>query len=202
NRSGGWDRGLRGDPVNGEPQICRALRVRPPLSAPQFIAFAMTLPLDFQPGADTKYSNVGYIMLGEIVARVAKQSYQRFVQDNVLKPMGITRVELHRTDGVYLAGEALRYLPGTLIPLPALRMPMVDATGGWSGSVVDMLRFLTNLDGSRGKPVLTEKSRELMLASPPKPLRPRENGTYTGLGWDSVFAEGKSHGYFKDGSYE
>jgi N-acyl-D-amino-acid deacylase len=202
NHSGGWDRAIRGDPAMWEPQICRAYGVRPPLTAQQFISFAWTLPLDFPPGSESKYSNVGYIILGEVVATVAKQPYPRFVHDNVLKPMGIPNVEVHRLDGRYLAGEAIRYLPGTLIPLPAMRMPMVDATGGWSGSVVDMVRFLTNLDGSRGEPILAEKTRDLMLAPPTKPLRPRENGTYVGLGWDSVIPEGKARGYYKDGSYE
>ena len=64
--------------------------------------------------------------------------------------MGIARMAMHRPDGRYLAGEAVRHLTGSLIPLPAMLLPMVDATGGWSGSVVDMARFLTNLDGSRG----------------------------------------------------
>src|SRR5262245_17345682 len=202
NHSGGWDRSIRGDPINWDPQVCRLLRLRPPLSPVQFLTFAMTLPLDFQPGTDAKYSNVGFIILGEVVATVAQQPYHRFVLDNVLKPMGITRMEIHRLDGKYLAGEALRYLPGTLIPLPAMRMPMLDATGGWSASVVDMVRFLTNLDGSRGQCVLNEKTRNLMFEPPPKPLKPRPNGTYFGLGWDAVLTEGNQRTYFKDGSYE
>jgi CubicO group peptidase (beta-lactamase class C family) len=78
----------------------------------------------------------------------------------------------------------------------------VDAAGGWSASVVDMARFLTNLDGSRGEPVLNEKTRKLMLESPPRPIKPRPNGTYFGLGWDAVLVNGKGSTYFKDGSYQ
>jgi hypothetical protein len=61
---------------------------------------------------------------------------------------------------------------------------------------------LTSLEGSRGKPVLGEKTRQLMIAPPPEPLRPRENGTYVGLGWDSVLMKEKAFGYYKDGSYQ
>ncbi|HKB36260.1 MAG TPA: hypothetical protein VKD72_07380, partial [Gemmataceae bacterium] len=68
--------------------------------------------------------------------------------------------------------------------------------------VVDLARFLTNLDGSRGEPVLSEKTRQLMLEPPPRPLQPRENGTYFGLGWDSVLVKDRTFGYFKDGSYQ
>jgi N-acyl-D-amino-acid deacylase len=202
NHSGGWDRAVHGDPVNWEPQICRAYRVRPPLSPAHFISFAMTLPLNFKPGTDAKYSNVGYIILGEVIAKVSGRPYDRFVIDNVLKPMGIKRAGLHAFDGKYMAGEALRYLAGTMLALPALLFPMISATGGWSGSVVDVARFLTNLDGSRGKSVLSEKSRQLMLEPPPEPLKPRPNGTYYGLGWDSVFVKDKTFGYYKDGSYQ
>jgi N-acyl-D-amino-acid deacylase len=202
NHSGGWDRATQGDPINWEPQICRAFRVRPPLSSRQFLSFAMTMPLSFQPGGDMKYSNVGYIILGEVIATISKQAYQQFVLDNVLKPMDIGRVSLHRLDGKYLVGEAVRHLAGTLISLPPMLLPMVNATGGWSASVVDLTRFLTNLDGSRGKPVLNEKTRQLMLAPPPKPLKPRPNGTYFGLGWDIVAVKGKTFTFSKEGSYQ
>lgn len=202
NHSGGWDRAVTGDCINWEPQICRAYRIPPPLSVHQFIRFTLTLPLNFNPGTDAKYSNVGYILLGEVVAKVSGQPYDRFVVENVLKPMDIKRASLHARNGKYLLGEALRHLAGTLIPLPAMRLPMVDAAGGWSCSVVDMVRFLTNLDGSRGESVLSEKTRQLMMEPPPAPLKPRANGTYFGLGWDSVLVKGKTFAYFKDGSYQ
>jgi N-acyl-D-amino-acid deacylase len=202
NHSGGWDRGLKGDPVNWEPQICRAYRVRPPLSAGQFLEFMLGQPLDFKPGTEQKYSNVGFIILGQIIAKVSGQSYERFVTDNILKPMGIKQAGLHGMDGKYIVGEAVRCLAGTLIALPAMVLPMINAAGGWTASVVDMARFLTNLDGSRGESVLSEKTRQLMIAPPSEPLKPRENGTWFGLGWDSVVVKDKTFGYYKDGSYQ
>jgi N-acyl-D-amino-acid deacylase len=202
NHSGGWDRAVQGDPIGWEPQICRALRLRPPLSPRQFLSFAITMPLNFDPGTAQKYSNVGYIILGEVVAAAAKQDYQRFVLAEVLKPMGITRMAMHRRDGKYLAGEAIRHLTGSLIPLPAMLLPMVDATGGWSASVVDMVRFLTNLDGSRGPSVLGEKTRRLMIEPPPKPLKVPADGVFTGLGWDAVQVKDKTYTVFKNGSYQ
>ena len=202
NHSGGWDRAVTGDCINWEPQICRAYRIPPPLSVHQFISFTLGMPLNFNPGTDAKYSNIGYILLGEVVAKVSGQPYDRFVAENVLKPMGINRAKLHARNGKYLLGEALRHLAGSLIPLPAMRIPMLDAAGGWTCSVVDMVRFLTNLDGSRGESVLGEKTRKLMLEPPPAPIKPRENGTYFGLGWDSVQVNDKGFAYFKDGSYQ
>jgi CubicO group peptidase (beta-lactamase class C family) len=202
NHSGGWDREVEGDPVNWEPQICRAFRLKPPLSARQFLSFVLGLVLDFKPGTEAKYSNIGYIILGEVIRAISGQSYERFVVENVLKPMDVKQIGLHAFDGKYLVGEALRYLAGTYIVLPPNQFPMIDAAGGWSGSVVDLARFLTNLDGSRGKPVLSEKMRKLMIEPPPEPIKPRANGSYFGLGWDTVLVNDKGVSYFKDGSYQ
>jgi N-acyl-D-amino-acid deacylase len=202
NHSGGWDRTIRGDPLNWQPQACRILRARPPLSPRQLLSVVFGVPLDFDPGTRTQYSNVGFMILGEVIAKVSGQPYERFVVENVLKPMGIRRASLHGLDGKYGPHEAHRHLAGTLIELPAANLPMVDAAGGWTASVVDMVRFLTNLDGSRGKPVLGERMRKQMLAPPPRPIRPHPDGTWFGLGWDRVQVKGEEFGYFKDGSLQ
>jgi N-acyl-D-amino-acid deacylase len=202
NHSGGWDRNTTGDPINWQPQICRMFGARPPLRPGQLISFVMGVPLNFKPGTDTRYSNTGYIILGEVVAKVSGQLYEQYVTDKILKPMGITKTRLTGFDGAYQAGEALRYLPGSWVALPAMLLPMINATGGWSSSVVDLARFLTNIDGSRGESVLSEKSRKLMLEQPPAPLRPRQNGTWVGLGWDSVLVNDKGTAYYKEGAYQ
>jgi N-acyl-D-amino-acid deacylase len=201
NHSGGWDRRLTGDPVNWEPQICRAFRIPPPLTPVQFISYIMGMPLQFDPGTEERYSNIGFILVGEVIAKVSGQPYSRFVEEKMLRPMGIKRTVLQPL-GRYLLGEALRHLSGSLAPLPPLQLPMVDAAGGWVASAVDMVRFLTNLDGSRGKSVLKAKTRQLMREPPPAPLKPRDNGTWFGLGWDIIVEKGKAYGWYKEGSYQ
>jgi hypothetical protein len=120
----------------------------------------------------------------------------------LFNPIGIKRLALHPMAGKYLAGEAVRHLAGALVGLPPMRVPMVDAAGGWSGSVVDLARFLASLDGSLGEPVLCEMVRGWMMEVPTAPLKPRPDGTHFGLGWDSVIRDGRTFGYFKDGSYQ
>lgn len=202
NHTGGWDRTKSGDPVCWEPQICRAMKIAPPVLPQTFVSFMMGVPLDFDPGTDAKYSNVGYIVMGEVIAAVSGKRYWDFVAERVFKPMGLESARLQPRDGVYPARTAHRHLAGTLTPLPSLRLPMIEAAGGWIASAVDVARYLTNLDGSRGDCILSEKSRESMLAPPPAPLKPRADGTYFGLGWDTVAVQGKSFGYFKDGCTE
>src|SRR5262249_14934665 len=161
----------------------------------------MGVRLDFDPGTDSRYCNFGYILLGEIIEKVSGQPYEKYVRDNVLAPAGGRRAALNRPGGGYFVGEARRSPAGTDTELPAWQQRHSDAAGGWTFSAVDMARLLTALDGSRGKPLLDEKTFRLMIEPPPKPIKPQANGTHVGLGWDAVIQTEKGYGYFKDGSW-
>jgi N-acyl-D-amino-acid deacylase len=202
NHTGGWDRAVKGDPINWSPQIARAMRLPLPLTDQQFIAYMWSVPLDFTPGTKFQYSNVGYIMLGEVVEAVSGQKYETFVREQVLKPMGIKKAILNAGKRSYQPGEVRRYLAGNGIMLPPMDVPMLQAAGGWEVSAPDMVRFLTALDGSRGKKFLDDKIYRQMVALPPPPVKPRADGNYNGLGWPTVSRAGKSFGYFHDGNYD
>jgi N-acyl-D-amino-acid deacylase len=200
NHTGGWDRARSGDPANMSVPIARQLGVPLPLSAEQLIAFMMGVPLDFNPGTQAVYSNLGYIILGQIVEKVSGQRYEDFVIKNVLKPAGVRKADA-RSSPMYLPGEARSYLAGNPTPLPHLNLPMIKAAGGWSVSPVDMVRLLTALDGSRGQPLLQEKTRQLMLTPPPPPLGVGPKGIFPGLGFESVYVGKDGYAYFQDGSW-
>lgn len=57
------------------------------------LAEAVTLyaqtPLEFQPGSRWAYSNPGIAVLGRIVEVVSGQPYERFVEERILKPLGM-----------------------------------------------------------------------------------------------------------------
>jgi N-acyl-D-amino-acid deacylase len=201
NHSGGWDTQKSGDPVNWTTQMQLKRHDRVPVAAAQLVAYTMSVPLDFDPGTDCKYSNFGYIVLGEVIAKVSGQPYEKYVRDNVLAPAGVRRASLHPLDGGYFVNEARRYLAGTDQELPPWRQKYSDAAGGWAASAVDLVRVLAALDGSRGTPLLNEKTFRQMIELPPAPLGPRPNGTHVGLGWDSVILTDKGFGYYKDGSW-
>src|SRR5262249_35847349 len=202
NHSVGWDRGVTGDPIYWEPQICRAMKVRPPLSSRQFLAFMMGVPLQFKPGTNAKSCTVGAIILGEVIAKLTGQPYERFVTDAVWKPVGVTKATLVGFEGKYSQGEAIRHLAGSLVPLPPANLPMVSASGGWVAARVAVARLLASLEAGGGEPVLGEKMRRAMIEPPPAPLKPRADGTWFGLGWDMAAVEGQQFGYVKDGSYQ
>jgi N-acyl-D-amino-acid deacylase len=198
--AGGWDHAKSGDPVNWTTRLQYERKDRTPVSPEFLISEAMTLKLDFEPGTDSKYSNFGFIVLGEVIEKASGTSYEKYVHDHVIKPAGMTGGKLHPLNAGYFKNEARRYLAGQEQELPPWRQKYSDAAGGWAVSAVDMVRLLTALDASRGKPLLGEAMMKEMLAAPPK-IAARPNGTHVGLGWDTVVLREKEFGYFKDGNW-
>jgi CubicO group peptidase (beta-lactamase class C family) len=71
-----------------------------PLPLEQSIADAKTKPLDFKPGEKFSYDNLGFVLLGKIIEAVSGQSYETFLQANILEPLGMTNTgfDPSRTD--------------------------------------------------------------------------------------------------------
>ncbi len=201
NHSGGWDRKKSGDPINWEAGIARSLNVRMPISDTQFISFMLTQKVDFEPGTKMAYSNIGYILLGEIVETVAREPYEAFVRKNIFQRTGVKRTASNRLDNSYKSNEAHRYLAGASTELPPMELPFVASAGGWRLSTVDMVRLLTAYDGSRGKRLLKRQTVEQMLAMPPPPIKPKKNGVYNGLGWPLVAKREEGMTYVHDGLF-
>ena len=61
--------------------------VKPPASE-TVKAFAR-LPFDYPPGSGTQYSDVGFILLGEVVRRVSGQPLDRYLAQTIFKPLGL-----------------------------------------------------------------------------------------------------------------
>jgi len=47
--------------------------------------------LRFSPGAHTSYSNLGYLLLGQVIARASGLSYEEYVRRHVLDPLAMDR---------------------------------------------------------------------------------------------------------------
>jgi CubicO group peptidase (beta-lactamase class C family) len=45
--------------------------------------------LNFQPGEQWAYTNLGYIVLGYLLEKISGQTYEEFVQQNIFKPLGM-----------------------------------------------------------------------------------------------------------------
>jgi D-alanyl-D-alanine carboxypeptidase len=50
--------------------------------------------LESEPGVKFKYSNLGYVLLGQLIEKVSGKSYEDYVRENIIAPSGINAKEL------------------------------------------------------------------------------------------------------------
>jgi CubicO group peptidase (beta-lactamase class C family) len=68
--------------------------------------------LNFTPGEAYVYSNTGYNLLAEVVARVSGRSFRQFCDERIFKPLGMTRTHFHDDHAEVVANRAESYRPG------------------------------------------------------------------------------------------
>ncbi len=122
--------------------------------------------LNHAPGTNYAYSNFGYCVLGRVIEEVTGESYESYVQREILAPCGIHDMELA---GDTLAdrrpGEVVYYDQNGRNPygIPVTRM---DAHGGWLATATDLLRFLARVDGSATPPDILDPARITHMTTP------------------------------------
>jgi CubicO group peptidase (beta-lactamase class C family) len=60
-----------------------------PLSREQFLDAAFKRPLSFTPGTREQYSNTGYALLAAIIEKVSGATYDEYLRDNIINPLGL-----------------------------------------------------------------------------------------------------------------
>jgi len=169
-----------------------------PATSETIIRFMMGQPLDFDPGTRYAYSNFGYCVLGRVIEKVTGQTYSDYIRNQVLRPLGIRRMRIgsslleHRAEGEVryydYAGAPLvqSVFPNVGGPVPwpygGFHLEAMDAHGGWIASAIDLVRFITALDGSKPPAILKPESVSLMVSRPTPPLWV-EGEYYHGMGW-------------------
>jgi CubicO group peptidase (beta-lactamase class C family) len=159
--SAGFDRHESRDWTFESRYIARELGLERPPELREIVGFVARLPLDFEPGSDVAYSNLGYSILGLVIEDAAGMPYERFVTERLLAPSGLERIVAGRTRREQRPDDEVSYFPhesealsesvfGGAEPVPTpdggfYIEPML-AHGGWIASAVDVARFMTRLD--------------------------------------------------------
>jgi N-acyl-D-amino-acid deacylase len=90
----GWNRNTVGDFDFSDYAAAAAMGLPMPVSRVDRMRFILGQPLQFTPGTQTAYSNIGYDALGLIVEVVTGQPYEQYLQEEVLDPLGISPDDL------------------------------------------------------------------------------------------------------------
>ncbi|MEZ4370995.1 MAG: serine hydrolase domain-containing protein [Polyangiaceae bacterium] len=145
------------------------------------------------PGTLSDYSNLGYIVLAQVIRAVTGEAYEKFVEEQVLKPLG--------SDATFSPGPAAAsgYSRGASGPRPekSKQRGAAGGSGGLWGSLEDVARFASwqlqawppSSDPEFG-PLSRATRRLAHTAAWPLPARLREHhglnyseARAVGLGW-------------------
>jgi CubicO group peptidase (beta-lactamase class C family) len=134
--AGGWSNNFQ-DPMFSHPEMNQT----------QLISWVLdNLPLDNVPGTKYAYSNFGYCVLGRVIEKITGQSYENYVKIHILKPCGITDMQIGGdTKSQRKLKEVTYYGQGGEDPY-GMKVARMDAHGGWIAKPVDLVRILVHVD--------------------------------------------------------
>jgi D-alanyl-D-alanine carboxypeptidase len=144
-------------------------------------------PLLYTPGTESSYSDANYDLLGELIEQRTGKSYGTFIQDQILRPLGMSETQvLGRSATVpnqAVGYEAPRH--GKWRKDKVQNGLAMYASAGMVSTAQDMATYMTALLSGR---ILDPATYALMWASTPTPqygVSPPSNSVF-GLGWDTV----------------
>ncbi|MBI2815342.1 MAG: beta-lactamase family protein [Acidobacteria bacterium] len=168
---------------------------------------ALQVPLEELPGTRTLYSDVGFILLGEIIERVSKQSLDRFCGDEIFTPLEMTHTCFNPPEAwrERIAPTELderfrkRLIQGEVHDENAWVMGGVAGHSGLFGTAGDLSRFCRMMlkGGRMGEKQLMSPDIIQEFTQP----CPAAKGAPRALGWDKPIEPSSSGRYFSPGSY-
>lgn len=167
------------DPIGFPLYVTQLYGTSNPVSEEDLILFLLENGLDFAPNTAYSYSNIGYLVLGEIIEELSGMTYEAYVQSNVLEPLGIYDMHIAKNlladkrerEGEY-EGNGYTILScygsGAYVPWEygGFNIEAMDAHGGWIATARDLVRLLVAVDGFSTKPDILSQSTIASMVSP------------------------------------
>jgi D-alanyl-D-alanine carboxypeptidase len=116
------------------------------LSLKDYLPLFADLPLEFEPGTRSRYSNGGYVVLGLIIEKASGRDYYDYVRDNIFKQAGMLQTDWYPKDAV-VANRAVGYagIGPTRKPNYATLPGRGSSAGGGYSTAADLLKFTVAL---------------------------------------------------------
>jgi CubicO group peptidase (beta-lactamase class C family) len=112
----------------------------------EVIASLRELELVYAPFSRTKYSNLGYGILGHVLGIVAQRSYKGYVEENILQPLNMSHTGFDPDSPNISEDLATGYTlnsKGELIAAPLVDFAALVSAGGLYSNVIDLSRFVS-----------------------------------------------------------
>lgn len=198
---GGWDRGKSFDAMFQSVRFANEFGVDPPADQAAIIKAMLSQKLDFDPGERYSYSNFGYCLLGRVIEKLTDKTYEEYVREKVLAPIGVTTMRIGRTRLEERSEHEVRYYhpnsgksvfstdldADVAAPYGAWHLEAMDSHGAWIASAVDLAKFAAAFDDPANCSLLDADSIDLMHRRPPGLAGLNEDGSkrnpFYSLGW-------------------
>jgi CubicO group peptidase (beta-lactamase class C family) len=122
------------------------------------------------PGLAWHYSNLGFVLLGEVVARLSGLPVDRYVRERILEPLGLTRTTWGSEEPA-ARGYLTHPFADSVMPEPVPARRGADAAGGLWSTAGDLARwgaFLADPDASILEPSTVDEMRTLQTMAEPQ----------------------------------
>ncbi|HWZ65758.1 MAG TPA: serine hydrolase domain-containing protein [Patescibacteria group bacterium] len=136
-------------------------------------------------GDKFKYSNLGYALLGQIIAKVSGRSYAAYVHEHILAPLHMTTTDVYNPANEFATATAyLRPFSGSRPAMPkAVPTHTFDSATGWYSNLDDLGRFVDGLSGNTPQWLDSATLEQLFTNERQHWLPPEQRGTEYGLGF-------------------
>jgi CubicO group peptidase (beta-lactamase class C family) len=126
----------------------------------ELVEYVRDKPLEFEPGANMRYSNTGYVLLGMAIEKASGTNYPTFLKQNIFDPLGM-KDSGYDDNSVILARRAAGYSPTPDGIANAMYVDMTTpfAAGALYSTAPDLQRWEHALFGKR---VISAASLEKM----------------------------------------
>ncbi len=172
-----------GDPMFSTRYIIMQNHLTTPPDHPTLLRILLKRHLGYTPGQGKCYSNLGYMLLSEIIAKKSGMKYEDFMQKYVLQPAGCYDMHIAGTyyedrrpnevkyymhqgsENVYEYNNSGRMVPRCY---GENDVPRLEGAGAWCGSAAELARLIASIDGMpHVKDILSKQSVAFMTKEQP-----------------------------------
>ena len=130
------------------------------MSKEKAIKIIQKKPYLFEPGTNCKYSNIGYFLLSQIIEKVSKKTFEKFLQENIFDRAKMKNTGVSNNDSIVSKKAAIYYRNGNSFALnPYVNWNLNVGLDGIYSTIEDLYQ----LDrASYATTLLSEKSKKIM----------------------------------------